>query len=56
MRVEKGVPRSPPRYDDTPPQAGVSTETLVAGGGACKHGAGLTDEQTCADEDEDEDD
>ena len=56
MRVEKGVPRSPPRYDDTPPKAGVSTENSGAGEGTRKHGAGLTDEQTCANEDEDEDD
>ena len=56
MRVEKGVPRSPPRYDETPPKAGVSTETLSAGEGARKHGAGLMDEEACADADEDEDD
>ena len=53
MRVEKGVPRSPPRYDVTPPK---NTETSGAGEGPRKYGAGLVDEQTCADEDEDEDD
>ena len=56
MRVEKGVPRSPPRYDDTPPQAGVGIKTSAAGEGARKHGAGLIDEEASADEDEDEDD
>ena len=56
MRVEKGVPRNPPTYDDTPPEAGVSIETSGAGEGAGKHGAGLMNEETCADENEDEDD
>ena len=56
MRVEKGVPRSMPRYDDTPPQAGVKIKTSGAGKGARKHGAGLIDEEASADEDKDEDD
>ena len=56
MRVEKGVPRSPPGYDDTPPKASVSIETSGAGESACKHGAGLMDEEDCADEDVDGDD
>lgn len=56
MRVEKGIPRSPPRYDDTPPQASVSIETSGVGEGARKHGAGLMDEEACTDGDVDNDD
>lgn len=56
MRVEKGIPRSPPRYDDNHPQASVSIETSGAGEGAREHGTGLMDEEACADEDADEDD
>lgn len=56
MRVKKGIPKSPPTYDDTPPKAGISVKTSGAGEGARKHGAGLMDEETCADEDDDEDD
>lgn len=54
MRVEKGVPRSPTEYDDTLPRASVSVKTSGAGEGAQKHGPGLTDEEACADEDEDD--
>ena len=56
MRVEKGVPKRSPRYDDTPPKAGVSVRSPSAGEGARKHIAGLMDEKACADEDDDEDD
>lgn len=56
MRAEKGVPKSPPKYGDTPPKAGVSVKTWGAGEGARKHGADLMDEEACADEDDDEDD
>ena len=56
MKAEKGVPKSPPRHDDTPSKARVSTETSGAGEGARKHGSSLLDEQTCANDDEDEDD
>lgn len=56
MRVEKGVPKRSPRYDDTPPKAGVSVKSPGAGEGARKHSAGLMDEEACADEDDDEDD
>lgn len=55
MRVEKGIPRNPPKYDDTHPQASVSIETSRAGEGAREHGAGLMDEEAGADEDLDED-
>lgn len=54
-RVEKGVPRSPPIYDDIPPKAGVSTKSSGAGEGARKHGTGLISEDACDDETEDED-
>lgn len=57
MRVEKGVPESPPNYDDTQTIAGVIvTKTSSAGEGAHRHGAGLMDEEACADEDDEEDD
>ena len=56
MRVEKGPPESPPRYDDIPPEAGVRIKTSGAAEGARKHGAGLMEEEASADEDEDEDD
>ena len=55
-RVEKGVPRNPQNYDDTPPNEGVSVKALGVGGSARKHGASLIDEEACADEDTDEDD
>lgn len=56
MRVETGVPKSPPNYNDTPPSAGVSVRTSGVGENARAHGAGLMDEDSCADEDTDEDD
>ena len=56
MRVEKGVSKNSPRYNNTPPESNVSIKTSGAGGGACKHGAGLMNEEACADEVEDEDD
>ena len=55
-RVEKGVPKSPPNYDDTPPSTGVSVKTSGIGESAREHGAGLMDKEACADEDTDEDD
>ena len=52
-----GVPKSPPTYDDTtPPSAGVSVKTSGVGENARANGAGLMDEDACADEDTDEDD
>ncbi len=56
MRVEKDVSRNRPRYNDTLHESGVSTKTSGAGEGACKQGAGLVDEEACADEVEDEND
>ena len=56
MRVEKGVPKSPPQHDDTLPKSCVSVKTSDAGEGARKHGKGLAVGEACADEDDDEDD
>jgi len=55
MKVEKGVPKSPPKYDDAAPNVG-GVKTSGAGEGAHKHSAALPDEEACADEDDDEDD
>ena len=56
MRVEKGIPRDFPKYNDTPSAGGVVSKTDGAGEGIRKHGAGLMDKEACDDEDEDEDD
>ena len=58
MRVEKGVPKSPPNeYNDTPPAPGRgAVKTSGAGEGVRKHAAGLPDDEACADDDDDEDD
>ncbi len=55
MRVEKGIPKSPPLHKDTAPSVDV-VKTSGAGEGACKRSACLPDEEACADEDDDDHD
>ncbi len=55
MRVEEGIPKSPPQNNNTPPDI-VVAKTSGAGEGTCKRSAGLPNEEACADEDDDEDD
>jgi len=55
MRVEKGIPRSPPQFNDS--AAGVDAVKITgAGESDYKRSAGLPDEEACADEDDNEDD
>ena len=54
MRVEKGVHRSPPKHNDIPPEACICVQPLSAGESARKQVAGLTDEEACADDEDDE--
>lgn len=58
MRVEKGVPKNAPNeYNETHPTTATGVVKISdAGEGVRKHGAGLSDEEACAEEDEDEDD
>jgi hypothetical protein len=55
MRVEEGIPKSPPKNNNTSPDIDVA-KTSGAGEGACKRSAGLPEEVACADEDDDGDD
>ena len=58
MRVEKGIPKSPPNeYNEISPATAVGVvKTSGAGEGVRKQSAGLSDEEACADDDDDEDD
>ena len=55
MRVEKGVHKSPPQFNDAAPAVSVQ-KSSVAGEGARKRSAGLPDEEGCVDDDDDDED
>ena len=54
MRVEKGIHKSPPKHNDIPPEACICVKPLSAGESAHKHVAGLTDDEACIDDEDDE--
>ena len=55
MRVKEGAPVNE-NYYETAPEIGGMSKSSSGGEGVKKRSAGLSDEEACVDEDDDEDD